>query len=113
MLTDTLDITINGMPCLLCIYIHETDNPDTTPRNLSASVRLKGVEVFLASRYLFKEMLVPEDSILDNIDKQVALASAEALLDTDGLVDEAKTKLNLLCSVFADYFGLADRPEGV
>jgi len=47
------------------------------------------------------------------LDEQVALASAEALLDTDALVSEAGVKLNRLSSVFADYFGLPVRPEGV
>ena len=109
-LTETQDLSVKGLACELRVTISSLEADEC---DISASVWLKHTDVLLKSAFQFRAMYIPDDSLVDHLDEQVALASAEALLDRDALVSEAGVKLNRLSSVFADYFGLADRPEGV
>jgi hypothetical protein len=108
---ETSQITIKGLSCKLFVSITPPLG-NKQGHTISATISLLGLpEVLLASTMEFDAMLIPEGSIEDELDKQVALGSAEALLDIDSLQNKAGQVVNRLASLFADqYFGLPDRP---
>lgn len=110
-ITDFKDISINGIRCKLFICINNIRHASDTC-SISASVSLADFDLMLVTRFQGEGMLIPQGSIVDDLDRQVALGSAEALLDTDGMVEEARTRINQLATLFANYLGLPDRPIG-
>lgn len=110
---DTSPIKVNGLPCNLSVII-APPLKNNAGHTISATISFPGLpEVIIASAMEFDAMLIPEGSIEDELDRQVALGSAEALLDIDGLRLKAGQVVNRLASLFADeYFGLPDRPIG-
>jgi hypothetical protein len=95
-ITDVRALTIQGIPCKLVLFIY-----GTTECSISASVAVSSVDITLAVAYQDKAMLIPRNSINDELDRQVALGSAEALLDVDGLIVQARDKLTQLSNLFA------------
>lgn len=107
-IADTTSISINGIPCLLFVSISPSTRAGEA-HSLLASISMRDVDIILEVATQYDAMLVPEGSIQDELDKQVALASAEALLDVDKLREKAATKLRRLESIYMDVFGLPDR----
>lgn len=108
-LFEKTQISIKGIPCNLFLSISPAYTPGKD-HTLSATITLAAVpEVLLAAVTEFDAMHIPDGSIEDYLDKQVALASAEALLDTDKLQERAAQTLRRLESLYMDYFGLPDR----
>lgn len=107
---ETSQIRVNGLTCNLSVAI-TPPLKDNKGHTVSATISLIGLpEVTLASALQFDAMLIPDGSIEDELDRQVALGSAEALLDIDGMRVKAGQVINRLASLFADqYFGLPDR----
>lgn len=101
-LTDTQEVLIKGLPCELRVTI----SGEGEEGDISASVWLNNTDTILSTDILFRAMYIPDGSLSDDIDKQAALASAEALLDIDKLRRDAGIKLNKLSAVFVNYFGL-------
>lgn len=112
-LFDTTIIPVNGLSCKLSVSIMEPFDK-TKGHTLMASITIPHIpHVLLASVMLHDAMLIPDGSIVDELDKQVAFGSAEALLDVDALRAKASQTISQLAAVFADqYFGLPDRPMG-
>lgn len=104
---ETNQIQISGMSCNLCVSITPPLR-ENSGHTISATISFPGMaDVLLASAMEFDAMLIPEGSIEDELDRQVALGSAEALLDIDGLQIKAGQVINRMASLFADqYFGL-------
>ena len=109
-ITDLSTISINGIRCKLFVCINGNREADTC--SISASVSLADFDLMLVTKWQGDAMLIPEGSIVDELDRQVALGSAEALLDTDNMVEEARTRINQLANLFANYLGVPDRPIG-
>lgn len=107
---ETSQIRVNNLTCNLSVSITPPLG-DKKGHTISATISLVGLpEVMLASAMQFDAMLIPDGSIEDELDRQVALGSAEALLDIDGMRVKAGQVINRLASLFADqYFGLPDR----
>lgn len=107
---ETSQISVNGLTCNLSVAITPPLG-DKKGHTISATISFPGLpEVVLASALEFDAMLIPDGSIEDELDRQVALGSAEALLNLDGMRVKAGQVINRLASVFADqYFGLPDR----
>jgi len=108
-IADTSNLTINGIPCSLFVCISPSFQKGKA-HSLLASITLRDVDLILEVVTQYDAMLIPEGSIVDELDKQVALASAEALLDVDKLREKAADKLRRLESIYMDMFGLPDRP---
>lgn len=108
---ETSQISVNGMTCNLNVSITPPLG-ENKGHTISATITFLGMpEVLLASAIEFDAMLIPEGSIQDELDKQVALGSAEALLNVDTLHIKAGQVINRLASVFAnEYFG--GKPHG-
>jgi len=108
---ETNTIQVNGLTCNLSVAITPPARKEHTGHTISAAISFPGLpEVTLASAIEFDAMLIPEGSIEDELDRQVALGSAEALLNIDSLQVKAGQVINRLASLFADkYFGLHDR----
>lgn len=106
-LREKTQILVKGIPCNLFLSI----SPALTPgrgHTITCSITLAAVpEVLLAAGTEFDAMHIPEGSIEDHVDRQVAFASAEALLDTDKLQEQAGQTLRKLESLYANYFGLS------
>ena len=110
-ISDTTSITINGIPCSLFVCISPAIR-EGEAHSILASISMRDVDIVLAVATEYNAMLIPDGSIQDELDKQVALASAEALLDVDNLKATAGDKLRRLESLYMDIFGLPDRPIG-
>ncbi len=110
-ISDFTSITINGIPCTLFVCISPSVKLNDA-HNILGSISISGVDLLLEVVTQFDAMLIPDGSIQDELDKQVALASAEALLDVDNLKATAGDKLRRLESLYMDIFGLPDRPIG-
>lgn len=108
-ISDIKQLNINGLRCSLFICIH-SHGPDAC--SISASISLADLDLPIVNKWQGEAMLIPEGSIVDDLDRQVALGSAEALLDVDALVYQAGTRINQLSNLFANYLGLPDRPMG-
>jgi hypothetical protein len=108
-IADTSSLTINGIPCSLFVCISPAVR-EGEAHSLLASITLRDVDLILEVATQYDAMLIPDGSIQDELDKQVALASAEALLDVDNLKARAGDKLRRLESLYMDVFGLPERP---
>lgn len=99
--------TIAGMPCKVSVTISPASEAGKASTIMANITLLNMPEVLLICEVELEAMLIPEGSIQDELDRQVALASAEALLDIDGLKAKAKNRIDKLAAIFADqYFGL-------
>jgi hypothetical protein len=110
-ISDSTSITINGIPCTLFVCISPSVKLNEA-HTLLGSISISGVDLLLEVVTQFDAMLIPDGSIEDELDRQVALASAEALLDVDNLKARAGDKLRRLESLYMGIFGLPDRPIG-
>lgn len=108
MISDRSIISINGIACELFVCISPAAR-EGEAHSLLASITMRDVDLILEVVTQFDAMLIPDGSIEDELDRQVALASAEALLDVDKLREKAATKLRRLESLYMDVFGLPDR----
>jgi hypothetical protein len=109
-ISDSTSITINGIPCTLFVCISPSVRLHAEAHTILGSISISGVDLLLEVVTQFDAMLIPDGSIEDELDRQVALASAEALLDVDKLQAKAADKLRRLESLYMDVFGLPERP---
>jgi hypothetical protein len=109
-ISDSTSITINGIPCTLFVCISPSLRLNAEAHTILGSISISGVDLLLEVVTQFDAMLIPDGSIEDELDRQVALASAEALLDIDKLQVKAADKLRRLESLYMDVFGLPERP---
>jgi len=99
-LHETTAISIAGLPCTLSVYITSPIDP-SKGHTLMAFINPLGVtQVQLASAIVYDGMLIPDGSIEDELDKQVALGSAEALLDLDAVLKRAEGVVKQLTVLF-------------
>lgn len=107
-ISDTTSITINGIPCSLFVCISPAVR-EGEAHSILASISLRDVDIILEVATQYDAMLIPDGSIEDELDRQVALSSAEALLDVDRLQRKAADKLRRLESLYMGVFGLPER----
>lgn len=108
LISDTTDISINNIPCSLFVCISPAIQ-EGKAHSILASISITNIDIVLAVATEYDAMLIPDGSIEDELDRQVALASAEALLDVDNLRKVAATKLRRLESLYMGVFGLPER----
>jgi hypothetical protein len=94
MLTDTKQLLLLNIPCELNLVISGNNVCD-----LRAEVVIKDLDIPLAETVQSRAMVIPAGSIKDELDRQVALGSAEALLDTDALITDAAFRLQELVNL--------------
>jgi hypothetical protein len=103
-LFEKTQISIKGMSCNLFLSI----SPSFTPgkdHTCACSIALVDIpEIILVAVTEFDAMHIPDGSIKNELDRQAALASAGALLDTDKLQEKAARVLSRLESLYMDYF---------
>lgn len=99
-LSSTTSEIIAGVPCEVWVSIFAAREPDR-PRDVACTITVKGISLTLAYKLKTAEMLIREDDILEPIDREIALSSAEYIVELDSLRQEAYNKLRTLESYFA------------
>lgn len=94
-------VNLSGIPCVRALSISPGLDPKKGHTIIATVVAAADRKLVFESTSQFDAMLIPEESIQDDIDKQIALGSAEALLDVDGLLVKAADKINRYKKILA------------
>lgn len=99
-ISEEVGLIIAEVPCVRRLVIYPgLEGQDHT---IMASIHLAADrDVCLVADVQFDAMHIPDGSIEDELDKQVALGSAEALLDVDKLTQQASVQLNKIKKALA------------
>lgn len=98
-LSSTTSEIIAGIPCEVWVSIF-ANSDQSKPQNVACTISVKGMSLTLAYKLKLAEMLIREEDIIEPIDREIALSSAEYIVELDSLRQEAYNKLRVLESYF-------------
>lgn len=93
-LSEEVLVTLAGVPCVRFLSISPSLDPKKDHTIIVSVTLAADRELVIESALQFDAMHIPDGSIEDDIDKMVALSSAEALLDVDGLLVKAAERIH-------------------
>lgn len=98
-LSSTTSEIIAGVPCEVWVSIFANTDP-SKPQNVACIISVKGISLTLAYQLKLAEMLIRDEDIVEPIDREIALSSAEYIVGLDSLRQEAYNNLRTLESYF-------------
>jgi hypothetical protein len=103
--TSTFEEVICGIPCKVWLNISQLE-PSDKPHDIYCSISLPQADILLATAFEREAMLIRPEDMQESVDVEIALSSAEHMINLDSLRKQAYNKLRKLENIYAEMFGV-------
>lgn len=103
--TSTTEEVICGIPCRVWLNISQL-YPNGKPHDVFCSITIQGTGIMLVNAIEYEAMLIRPEDMQEPVDIEIALSSAEYIVNLDSLRKEAYNKLRKLENIYAEMFGV-------
>lgn len=103
--TSTFEEVICGIPCKVWLNVSQLE-PSDKPHDIYCSISIPEADILLATAFEKEAILLRPEDVQERLDIEIALSSAEHLINLDSLRKQAYNKLRKLENLYADMFGV-------